>query len=342
MSKNILILGAGAIGSCVAANFSQANIRHLIVDPWPDLITKVQEHGLQITMPDHEIRTPPLKAIHLHELASSSELFDIIFLACKANEARWLTEFIKPFMHSQSVIVGLMNGMMNQDIASIVGSERLIGCVLELSAESFEAGHITRKTPPAKTWMCVGELNGQITPRLLEIQGLLQHVATVDLSKNIEAAKWTKLITNVMVLAPFAMLKADSYAALQLPKMRQLVLDLGIEAIAVGQALGYPVEGIFGLTVEELGKTPKQISEKLVSTLISHIGKKSQNAVTQDIIKKRRTETSFLNGLVVCQGLACHIPTPANRAIVEVIRRIELQEIAAGMENIDLAISLTM
>ena len=145
-----------------------------------------------------------------------------------------------------------------------------------------------------------------------------------------------------MVLAPFAMLKAESYAALQLPKMRQLVLDLGIEAIAVGQALGYPVEGIFGLTVEELGKTPKQISEKLVSTLISHIGKKSQNAVTQDIIKKRRTETSFLNGLVVCQGLACHIPTPANRAIVEVIRRIELQEIAAGMENIDLAISLTM
>jgi ketopantoate reductase len=50
MSKNILILGAGAIGSCVAANFSQANIRHLIVDPWPDLITKVQGHGLQITM----------------------------------------------------------------------------------------------------------------------------------------------------------------------------------------------------------------------------------------------------------------------------------------------------
>lgn len=342
MSKKILILGSGAIGCCVAADFSKAQIDFQILDPWPDVISVIKSRGLHITMSHEEIQTNPLKGIYLHELANTTECFDIIFLASKANEARWLTEFIKPYMHPQSVIVGLMNGMTNQSIASIVGQDRVIGCVLELSAESFVAGHIKRKTPISKTWMCLGELKGEITPRLIEIQKLLQNVATVDISKNIESAKWMKLVTNAMVLAPFAMLKANSYDAIHLPQMQKLMMNIGIEAIAVGSALGYSIEGIFGLTVAQLGTTPQQISENLVNTLISHIGNKSQNAITQDIIKKRRSETPFINGLIVEQGKSCDIPTPANQAIAEIIRQIENNEIYACASNIDLAINLSM
>jgi 2-dehydropantoate 2-reductase len=144
-----------------------------------------------------------------------------------------------------------------------------------------------------------------------------------------------------MVLAPFAMLRAQSYEALQLPQMHELILDIGKEAIAVGQALGYELEGIFGLSKEDMGDDPKEISEKLVNTLLGHIGKQSQNAVTQDIIKKRRTETPYLNGLIVRHGQIQAIPTPANQAIVEVITRIEQGKIAAGIENIELAIAIS-
>ncbi len=342
MKKKIAILGAGAIGGCVSANFSQAGIEHCIIDPWPEVIDVMRKQGLYITSVAGDYSTGPLQAIHLHELAGLPiDHFDIVFLASKAGEAKWLSELILPYLHPSSIVVVLMNGMMNQDIAKIVGSDRTIGCVLELSAESFQAGVIKRKTPPSRTWMGLGELDGQRTPRLEEIKNLLSHVATVDITTNIEGAKWTKLVTNAMVLAPFAMLKAESYEALQLPHMRELVLQIGIEAIAVGQALGYQLEGIFGLSNEEMGQDPKVIAEKLVSTLLEHIGKKSQNAVTQDVIKKRRTETPHLNGLISQHGMRLEIPTPANRAIVELMRQIEQQIIPANLSNIDLAIALT-
>jgi len=137
------------------------------------------------------------------------------------------------------------------------------------------------------------------------------------------------------------MLKAESYEALQLPHMRDLVLQIGVETIAVGQALGYQLEGIFGLSDSEMEQEPQVIAEKLVTTLLGHIGKKSQNAVTQDVIKKRRTETPYLNGLVVQHGMRLGIPTPANQAIVEVMRQIEQHIIPANISNIDVAIALT-
>jgi 2-dehydropantoate 2-reductase len=144
-----------------------------------------------------------------------------------------------------------------------------------------------------------------------------------------------------MVLAPFAMVRAESYEALQLPHMRNLVLQIGIESIAVGQALGHQLEGIFGLSDSEMEQEPHVIAEKLVTTLLGHIGKKSQNAVTQDVIKKRRTETPYLNGLVAGHGIRLGIPTPANQAIVEVMRQIEQEMIPANISNINLAIALT-
>ena len=46
--KKILILGAGAIGASVAANFAQAKIPHLIIDPWHDLINTIRTVGIRI------------------------------------------------------------------------------------------------------------------------------------------------------------------------------------------------------------------------------------------------------------------------------------------------------
>jgi 2-dehydropantoate 2-reductase len=342
VKKKIAILGAGAIGGSVCANFAQAGIDHWVIDPWPELVGVMKTKGFHITSPEGDFDTGPLKAMHLHELAGMQmDYFDIVFLASKAGDAKWLSQFILPYLHSQSLVVVLMNGMMNHEVAKIVGIERTIGCVLELSAESFQAGVIKRKTPPTRTWMGIGELDGQRTLRLEEIKNVLQHVATVDITSNIEGAKWTKLVTNAMVLAPFAMLKAESYEALQLPKMHDLVLQIGIEAIAVGQALGYRLEGIFGLPDHEMMQEAQVVVEKLVTTLLGHIGKKSQNAVTQDIIKKRRTETPYLNGIVVQHGVNLGITTPANQAIVTLIRQIEQQIIPADISNIDRAISLS-
>jgi 2-dehydropantoate 2-reductase len=70
MQKKIAILGAGAIGASVCANFSQAGIDHWIIDPWPDVIEVMKKQGLHITSADGDFSTGPVQAIHLHEEAN--------------------------------------------------------------------------------------------------------------------------------------------------------------------------------------------------------------------------------------------------------------------------------
>jgi ketopantoate reductase len=86
--------------------------------------------------------------------------------------------------------------------------------------------------------------------------------------------------------------------------------------------------------------SPAQISEKLVETLIGHIGKKSQNATTQDVIKGRKTETRFINGLIVEKGQELNIACPANQAICKIMQQIENHTLTAEHSNIEYACSL--
>lgn len=336
----ILVLGCGAIGSNIAADLILAGYPITVADPWPELVEVIRIRGLKIILPEHVIQTPPIEALHLSDFARLNPRFDVIFLAAKAQDAKWLCEFIHPYLKDDGILIPLMNGMMNSVIAQVIGKSRLIGSVIELSAESFEAGIITRKTPHAKTWMAVGELDGQRTQRLGLVQELLSHTAKVDISEHIENAKWTKLVTNAMILAPFAMLKATSYDALSDSTMQKLVLKIGEEAIAVGHAQGYQLEEIFGLSKTDMLASPTVIAKRLVDTLVGHIGKKSQNATTQDILKGRTTETHFINGLVVTKGIEEGLLTPANQAICQIIKAIELQELTAGPENIQRASQL--
>ena len=43
----------------------------------------------------------------------------------------------------------------------------------------------------------------------------------------------------------------------------------------------------------------------------------------QDMVKGRRTEIEFLNGLIVRKGEEIGIPTPANAALTDIVKRVE-------------------
>jgi 2-dehydropantoate 2-reductase len=47
----------------------------------------------------------------------------------------------------------------------------------------------------------------------------------------------------------------------------------------------------------------------------------------QDILKGRRTEIDFINGLVAEKGDEAGIPTPTHKALVEVVKEVERQEV---------------
>src|SRR5918999_1228621 len=179
MRKKIAVLGAGAIGSSVSADLTKAGYDVTVIDQWPAQVEAMKSKGLRIQMPDGVVETP-IRALHLCDLASSNLEFDIVFLTVKSNDHRWMAELIKPYLKPDGVVTAIQNGMNDDSIASIVGRERVVGCVVELSAEIFTPGLIKRKTTHKTTWMAIGELDGYYTDRVKELESILKHVGRCD------------------------------------------------------------------------------------------------------------------------------------------------------------------
>jgi len=334
MGKQIAVLGAGAIGSSISADLTQAGHDPAVIDQWPAQVEELKKNGLRVHMPDGEVKVP-MRAFHLCDLASANLEFDIVFLAVKSNDDRWLAEFIKPYLRRDGVLVGTQNGMNDDTLASIVGRDRTVGCAMELSAEIFTPGLVKRNTTRKTTWFAVGELDGLYTPRVKEIAAILGNVGRCDVTNNIYGAKWTKLIANTMTMGPFGLLGLGNADAAALPGMFELSVRLGKESLAVGTALGYRTEAIFGLRADEFAGSSDENLVTAMKTLLGHVSR-GRTAPIHDHIKGRRSEMEFITGAVAKQGRELGIPTPCNEAVLEIDRRINQGEIKMDPSNFEL------
>ncbi len=338
MHRKIAVLGSGAIGSSIAADLTQAGLDVTVIDQWPAHVEAMKAAGLRVTMTDNDVQIP-VRALHLCDLAATSLEFDLVFLAVKSNDHRWMAEFIKPRLKQDGVVVGTQNGMNDDSIAAIVGRERTLGCVVELQAELFTPGLIKRNTTRKGTWFSVGELDGAYTPRVREIEALMSNVGRVAVTNNIYGAKWTKLIANTMTMGPFGLLGLRNFEAAALPGMHEISVRLGKESLAVGAALGYRMEPLFGLRADEFAGSSDENLVTTMKTLMSHVGG-GRTAPIHDHIKGRASEIEFISGVVSRKSRELGIPSPCNDAVTEIDRRINQGEIKMDAANYELLKSL--
>jgi 2-dehydropantoate 2-reductase len=338
VSRKIAVLGAGAIGSSVAADLAEAGLDVTVVDPWPAHVEAIRARGLTVSMKDREVHAR-LPAFNLCDLASARVAFDIVLLASKSNDHRWLAEFIVPCLEPDGVVVGVQNGMNDDSIAAVVGRDRALGCVVELQAELWTPATVKRNTTRERTWFAVGELDGSFSSRVREIETLMRHVGRCDVTSNIYGAKWTKLVANSMTMGPFGLLGLRNDEAAALPGMFEISVQAGRESLAVGQALGYRIEPIFGLRADEFAGSSDENVVTTMRTLLSHVGG-GRTAPIHDHMKGRRSEMEYISGLVSRKGRDLGIATPANDAVVEIDRMINAGTIPMHAGNFELLKSL--
>jgi 2-dehydropantoate 2-reductase len=211
-----------------------------------------------------------------------------------------------------------------------------VGCVVELSAEVFEPAKVKRNTTHSGTWFAVGELHGRVTPRTEKLAKILSCVGKTDITTNIWGAKWTKLIANCMLQAPIGVLGLYEQEATDIPEVFDFCIQLGREAMEVGTTLGYTIEAIYGLSVDEFMGSTDEVLKKNLRTLVSHMGKEARNSVLQDHLKGRYSEVDQLNGLIVKKGKEAGVPTPLNEAITTLTKQIQYGELKPDRSNLQL------
>lgn len=334
MKRKIAVVGVGAIGSSIGADLTQAGHDVTLIDQWPAHVEAMKAKGLQVRFKDGSGFEVPVKALHLCDLSSANLMFDLMFIAAKSNDTRWLAEFIKPYLKPDGILVGAQNGMNDDSIAAIIGARRVIGCVVELQAELFTPGQILRNTLREGTWFTVGELDGEYSRRVQEVHEIMARVGRCEVSNNIYGAKWTKLIANSMTMGPFSLLGLRNFEACALPGMFDISVRLGCESMTVGAALGYRMEPLFGIRADEFAGSSDENPITTMKTLMSHVGG-GRTAPIHDHLKGRTSGIAFLNGLISAKGRELGIPTPANDVVTELDRQINRGEISMDAANFE-------
>ena len=67
MGKKLAFMGAGAVGGYVGGHLARAGEDVTLIDPWPEHIDTIKQHGLHLEGTQGEYLVHP-KALHLHEV----------------------------------------------------------------------------------------------------------------------------------------------------------------------------------------------------------------------------------------------------------------------------------
>jgi len=246
-------------------------------------------------------------------------------------------------MNEESCVVSPQNSINETLIAPLVGAYRTIGCITTISAGLYEPGHIIRtgsvsqslqKEPVCFT---VGELNGEITERVQTIADLFNSAGKTLVTDDLWGQRWSKMVTNCMVNATAGMTGLMSHEVRADRETRNQILNLAIETVKVGRAFGYNVKppmGDFSLEDMEKGAGPEgneELDKVLQGTPPEVPGRPS---LAQDVMKGRKTEIDYLNGLVSDKGKEIGVDTPYSDAVTQVLKAVESGEFGVGMDNI--------
>jgi 2-dehydropantoate 2-reductase len=318
MITRIAVLGAGAIGSVVGGLLTRAGHDVTLIDQWPAHVEAMKTRGLRLsgTIGDFVV---PVRALHIHELQSTRERFDAVFLAVKAYDTEWATAMTLPYLREpDGVVVDFQNGINDNRVASVAGKPRSLGCVITISAGMYEPGHAMR-TDTATLGFKIGEHDGADTPRAHELADLLGAVAGTKVTSNLWGERWSKLAINCMANPLAGLTGLSTLEVRTIPEIAAIGVHLGAEAIMVGRAVGYEVEPIYGIDTQRYvdAYAGRGLSELLADiAAVARARGGGQPSLLQDVLKGRRTEIDHLNGYVCREGSRVGVKTPFNDAVV--------------------------
>jgi len=339
LGKKIAIVGTGAQGASIGADMIRGGLDVTFIEQWPAHVEAMRANGVRINMPG-ETQTTQVRAFHLCEVAELRETFDIVFIVVKAYDTRWACELIKPLVSPTGLVTGVQNGMTMDAIAAIMGAERTLGAVIEVTSNMFEPGVVNRQTPPAGSWFCVGGQDAVAHGRAAEVAEALRHSGKVEITNDIRSAKWMKLVVNSAEFLASAILNLPLADAIKVPGIREIMAESGTEAIRTGLALGYQLTPILGIGRVEANDPDQYAAALFDAVLNGWTLPDTKVAVLQDWQKGRRGEVDDINGLVVQAQNEIGGQAPVNAGLVKIAHRIESGELKADPSNADMLVSL--
>jgi len=332
---NILVVGAGTVGSVVGGYLTGNGCNVTLADGWMKNVDVLNKEGLKLsgTRGEHHFR---LKAITLDELAKQTNSYDIIYISVKNYDTAAVVELIRPLVLQDTVVISTQNGINEEYIADAIGVKHVIGAVTEFSGYMLGPGSVveTRKDGG----FVLGELDGKDTPRLRKIADIMAACGNVKISNNIMGILWSKLIWNSMMNPLTAISGFGTGRILQNDQYRKIAIEVGKEGFKVSNKHQVTLEPLTLMGIDPRRLDPNKLEEinaeeAALKLLPEPLDK--MPSMAQDIKNGRPTEIDYINGIIVEWGKRYNIQTPVNEEVVKSLHDVETKRQAQSPALLD-------
>jgi 2-dehydropantoate 2-reductase len=345
MSKKILFIGAGAIGSYLGAFLSRAGHDVTLVDPWAEQVETVRARGIAVTGPHEPFEARP-SAVHLNEAARLPRDFDIGLVAMKVYDAAWATQLALRHLKPEGYVVAAENCWPDPVVASVAGASRSVGLIMsKIGVAVWKPGQVERGMEKGQgkghDVFRAGEHDGRITPRTTELAEMMSVIDGSQATDNLWGERWSKLCANAMGNPVQAMSGLGSLEIASSEGGRAITIHLAAESARVGLALGYRIPKFNGAPAEQWADAGRRETYETLDRMLTPATASTRNwraSMAQDVAKGRPTEIDYMNGHVIAQGRERGVPTPVSAAVVEVMHEVERGDRKPVPQNVELAL----
>lgn len=295
---NIIVFGAGAIGSLYAAKLS---VRHAVtVIARKAHVEAIAREGLRVVGRETLVaRVAAATAVDRFPPAA------LVLLTTKVNDNRAAAASMAGAVRDDTVIVCVQNGLGGEEVVrqAIGGRCLVLRAVTQFGAIFREPGVIDYKVA-GYTLLEPGVKSAELAA-VFSASGLDGRV-----SSDINVEVWRKLIFNCVINPITSLLGSDvgSIADDRLDPLKRLVVD---ECRAVAAASGVTFDEDFVRSITDIFGASRNVA-----------------SMRQDLLKGKRTEIDFMNGAVVAVGQRFGIPCPVNAALTAIVKQLEARAVA--------------
>jgi len=295
------MMGSGGVGGFLGGRLAHAGYDVSFVARGAHLAA-MRKHGLAIESQAHgDIRVPSVRAT---DDPASIGPVDVIILSVKLWDTESAIRQMKPMLKPGTGVLSLQNGVIKDDILRReLGEGPVMGGVCYVATTIARPGVILQTGSMQR--VVIGEYDGRPSERTRLLHEALGKVGiTAELSGDVRRAIWEKYAFLVGISATTTAMRATIGPIRRDPRTRAFLLEIFREVVAVGRALGiaFPADYADACLARADG-----LPEDMVASM------------AHDLQRGNRLEVEWLSGGVAQLGAAAGVPTPANRAVWDIL-----------------------
>jgi 2-dehydropantoate 2-reductase len=328
------IIGAGSLGTIIGALMSEAGRPVDLIDANHAHVEALNREGARVTG-EIELRVPVLA----YTPEEMSGLYDLVFLLNKQTTNPVVLPHLKTFLHANSTVCTLQNGIPEPFVAQELGAERTMGGAVGFGATWVEPGmsRLTTRADAVRRFAFeIGEIDGVARSRLLAVQGYLACVGRTELLDDLIGIRWSKLLMNATFSGMSAALGCTFGEVLDNDRALDCVAAIANETVRTAHAAGHRMAPMQGEDFERFA-FETTVEREAVLPIIRRIWSRHRQlraSMLQDLEKGLDTEIGFINGTVSETGRRHGVPTPFNNRIVDIIGNAQRHRTVPDFSNI--------